>query len=237
METLSYFSHPDLSIWLSVDPLSDKYPNLTPYAYCANNPVVLVDPDGRKDRPFNAKTDKPITPQKGTETPIQYYDVNGYSFSLNSMLKVYNCHSYAWHNSQGDPDPALNDIPQSILGGFGFCLFRWDNNPADDIKQQSARQLGNDENNISGDIVIYYTDTDANGRYDDGEFISHSAVVKTIDKKGYTTEVIAKMGKCPISENHPDAPGYYQKAYNPETNQKESQSRAYFRRYVTDQEE
>jgi hypothetical protein len=32
---------------LSVDPLSDKYPSLSPYAYCAGNPVVLVDPDGR----------------------------------------------------------------------------------------------------------------------------------------------------------------------------------------------
>ena len=37
-----------LSIWLSVDPMSDKYPSLTPYNYCANNPVILVDPDGRE---------------------------------------------------------------------------------------------------------------------------------------------------------------------------------------------
>ena len=37
----------DLSIWLSVDPLADKYPNLSPYTYCADNPVKLVDPDGR----------------------------------------------------------------------------------------------------------------------------------------------------------------------------------------------
>ena len=37
-----------LSIWLSVDPLSDKYPHLTSYNYCANNPVILVDPDGKK---------------------------------------------------------------------------------------------------------------------------------------------------------------------------------------------
>ena len=33
--------------WLSVDPLSDKYPNLNPYSYCAWNPIMYVDPDGR----------------------------------------------------------------------------------------------------------------------------------------------------------------------------------------------
>ena len=38
----------DLSIWLSVDPLSDKYPNLSPYTYCADNPVGLVDEDGKE---------------------------------------------------------------------------------------------------------------------------------------------------------------------------------------------
>ena len=39
--------HPTLSIWLSVDPMADKYPGVSPYTYCANNPVRLVDPDGR----------------------------------------------------------------------------------------------------------------------------------------------------------------------------------------------
>ena len=47
---LSYFGSryysSDLSIWLSVDPMSDKYASLSPYTYCANNPVKLVDPDG-----------------------------------------------------------------------------------------------------------------------------------------------------------------------------------------------
>ncbi|MBP5420837.1 MAG: hypothetical protein J6Y78_00190 [Paludibacteraceae bacterium] len=38
--------HSSLSIWLSVDPMSDKYPSMSPYTYCANNPVRLVDPDG-----------------------------------------------------------------------------------------------------------------------------------------------------------------------------------------------
>gem|GEM_PF-6986276 len=38
----------DLGVWLSVDPLSDKYPSLSPYAYVANNPILFVDPDGRE---------------------------------------------------------------------------------------------------------------------------------------------------------------------------------------------
>ena len=50
----SYFGarhyNSDLSIWLSADPMSDKYPGLSPYTYCGNNPVRLVDPDGRKIR-------------------------------------------------------------------------------------------------------------------------------------------------------------------------------------------
>ena len=44
-----------LPMWLSVDPLSDDYPNITPYAYCSWNPIKYVDPNGRewKDRDGN----------------------------------------------------------------------------------------------------------------------------------------------------------------------------------------
>ena len=41
-----YYDSDILMGWLSVDPLADKYPNISPYAYCAWNPVKLVDPDG-----------------------------------------------------------------------------------------------------------------------------------------------------------------------------------------------
>ncbi len=42
-----YYSS-DLSVWLSVDPQASKYPSLSPYTYCANNPVRCVDPNGEE---------------------------------------------------------------------------------------------------------------------------------------------------------------------------------------------
>ena len=37
---------PEVGIWLSVDPLADKYPSISSFAYCLNNPVKLIDPNG-----------------------------------------------------------------------------------------------------------------------------------------------------------------------------------------------
>ena len=43
-----YMDHELMTMWLSVDPMSDKYPSMSPYSYCAWNPMKLVDPDGRE---------------------------------------------------------------------------------------------------------------------------------------------------------------------------------------------
>ena len=40
------FYDPATAIFFQQDPLAEKYYNLSPYAYCANNPVNFVDPDG-----------------------------------------------------------------------------------------------------------------------------------------------------------------------------------------------
>ncbi len=41
-----YLENATLTLWLSVDPMADKYPSISPYAYCAWNPLKLVDPNG-----------------------------------------------------------------------------------------------------------------------------------------------------------------------------------------------
>ena len=45
--------NPVVPIWDRVDPLCEKYYNTSPYAYCHDNPVNAVDPDGRELRLFH----------------------------------------------------------------------------------------------------------------------------------------------------------------------------------------
>jgi hypothetical protein len=40
--------HPAKMRFDTMDPLSEKYPWISPYAYCLNNPVNYIDPDGRE---------------------------------------------------------------------------------------------------------------------------------------------------------------------------------------------
>ena len=90
--------HPTLSIWLSVDPMSDKYPGVSPYAYCGNNPVRLVDPDGRDYEVVFDHEKKTITIQ------ATYYvnNINDYEY-LQRGLSVWNRQSgrYSYTTDEG----------------------------------------------------------------------------------------------------------------------------------------
>ena len=104
---LSYFGsryyNSDLSIWLSVDPMSDKYPSLSPYVYCADNPVKLVDPNGE---------------EVVLET-IYKKDANGEDtkvierFNIRITGKILNC-----SNRTIDMNQAKNDIVNQIESSF-----------------------------------------------------------------------------------------------------------------------
>ena len=41
---------PSYGRFTTIDPLAEKYYSISPYAYCANNPVRYIDPDGRDIR-------------------------------------------------------------------------------------------------------------------------------------------------------------------------------------------
>ncbi|UKK72648.1 hypothetical protein L6467_01020 [Segatella bryantii] len=51
LDTYDYLARmydPSLGRFMSVDQLCWKYYSISPYVYCADNPVKHVDPDGRK---------------------------------------------------------------------------------------------------------------------------------------------------------------------------------------------
>jgi hypothetical protein len=81
-----------------MDPLAEKYPWMSPYAYCANNPVKYIDPDGRKIV-FATKTSqftyngKGLVNSNGTAQHLPANShvgkvVNAYNKILNSGDKV-----------------------------------------------------------------------------------------------------------------------------------------------------
>jgi len=39
---------PRVGRWLAVDPLAGKYPDISPFVFVANSPLVFIDPDGKK---------------------------------------------------------------------------------------------------------------------------------------------------------------------------------------------
>jgi hypothetical protein len=71
----------------------NKYPSLSPYAYCANNPVILVDPDGRKIRAINAAANKCISAKDESITGRlagSYYNGKSGLWETGSTFKDYN---------------------------------------------------------------------------------------------------------------------------------------------------
>ncbi len=40
-------------MWDRIDPLCEKYYHISPYAYCGNNPIKFIDPDGMRKWPVN----------------------------------------------------------------------------------------------------------------------------------------------------------------------------------------
>ena len=60
--------------FLTVDPLAAKYPEISPYVYCANNPVRFIDPTGRDIWEINEKGE--IVQRIEDTTQDAFYMVN-----------------------------------------------------------------------------------------------------------------------------------------------------------------
>ena len=68
-------------IFMQVDPMAEKYYGMTPYGYCAGNPVMMVDPDG--EIPFIANLVAGVISASidfGAQVVVKMADSNDFSF-------------------------------------------------------------------------------------------------------------------------------------------------------------
>ncbi|OXA82894.1 hypothetical protein B0A56_03310 [Flavobacterium columnare NBRC 100251 = ATCC 23463] len=102
------------SLWLNVDPLAEKYPNVSPYVYCFNDPINVIDPDGRdgirviddKNKTITIKAVYYVQTEKST-----YYTTGGKMKTLDG----YSAKEVA--SMQKDYNKYLNDLGMSVSDG------------------------------------------------------------------------------------------------------------------------
>ncbi len=125
---LSYFGSryysSDLSIWLSVDPMSDKYASLSPYVYCADNPVKLVDPNGEDIVPYGLLSYYGIdkggrsrlqeSVQVGIYTVTPFYDNNNHLIGYNAVREYQRNGETFWRTEYQMEPSDLPDFKDNI---------------------------------------------------------------------------------------------------------------------------
>ena len=107
--------------WSTMDPLCEKYYHISPYAYCAGNPVNLVDPDGRdiyymtedgrmvlalkeedenRDKLYCENSEEVLTVyNQSILSDLSQDRVEGFNYAISSSMEMINVFDYASRNS------------------------------------------------------------------------------------------------------------------------------------------
>ena len=132
--SLSYFGAryytSDLSVWLSVDPMSDKYPSLSPYTYCANNPIKLVDPNGEDIVPYGllsyygidkgGRSHLQESVQVGIYTVTPFYDDNNLLIGYNAV-REYQRNGETFWRTEYQMDPSDLQVFKDNIKYYEWC--------------------------------------------------------------------------------------------------------------------
>ncbi len=148
-----------------------------------NHVMHMMSDDGGIDPPMKGAKDSKVT-VIGPETPIQNPDGS-------PNTRAYNCHSYAWEGSMGDP----SDPSNSYLVSNGIT--KWDNNSANN--KGGYHKIPFSASNKVGDRVVYYAWDAKMGRAK----ATHSAVVTKVNSSGQAIQLTSKFGQGPLATHHP----------------------------------
>lgn len=157
-----YMDHELMSMWLSVDPMADKYPSISPYAYCAWNPLKLVDPDGRE---ISTHID-----QDGNVVAVYYDgDLGVYMHSLQEIASV-------------GSDGIISNDPDNLIGAtlYAFSFREGDkidigSYQARDWMRQFEGAFAHSFANPIVALVAYAIEAGNGGRYDPKSYMNNGS--------------------------------------------------------------
>ena len=127
---------PTHAAWLSVDPLFEKFTGVSPYAYCHNNPIGRIDPNGMFDSEeeaydFSMKNNIDAMITQREDGTYQLYDVNNheaiYHDENGNLNTIMECVTVAGKREEHEPcgwikfwrgaDEVADDILCPIISG------------------------------------------------------------------------------------------------------------------------
>ncbi len=149
---------PKVSVWLSVDPLAHKYPSFSPYVFTGNNPIMLVDPDGRE-----------IDLSKLTPQQRSSYNNNIKLLSQNKLFATY-------YNRLVNSETTYYINSGSGSGGSGSFSPK-----TNDIHYVSLEALAQELFHAYQSDLSVYQNKDASVREAEGDIVS-SNIILSLDK-------------------------------------------------------
>jgi len=197
--------------WSVIDPMGEKNISWSSYAYVLDNPILRMDPDGRKD---SAMTDaqKKIVKTGSSDPRI-------------------NCHSFAWEDSKGDPnDPANRGVsstwdndPLNNTGDYRPLPFDESNQPGDRVMYFNV----NDKGEVVATHSAVVTKVDENGNTIEVESKMGQSVQQRHHPRNVPTNRTSEASNTP----DPTDAGYNQPGAAPTftANGKTYAARVYFR--------
>ena len=161
------YMNPKTSLWYGVDPLAEKYPNLSSYCYTHNNPVRYIDLDG-KDSYYTDKGEYVFTNNKETNFIYVVSDYKHLKTSRNGM-KVFALKNKVKLESADITAESYSRIFTNVLKRNGFDTKKLYNGKISvnkiielyDSETRSVKQSA-EQYNVSGDFLSY------NPYYEDG---------------------------------------------------------------------
>lgn len=131
------YYEPRLSLWMSTDALQERYYELSSYAFCHNNPVIYVDPDGNTDF-VNEKTSEHTYVKDNVNQVIM---ISNSDYQLLASQKFdQNTKEYASIIAGGIPRTDLFPTVENVLAGKAFVPYS---------KEKGCFKCASEQNNSS----------------------------------------------------------------------------------------